>query len=51
MRTSDAHLDRINGFYHAALGGKYDADNLVSHTRGQKLQADRIGFIHKLHTG
>jgi hypothetical protein len=24
-------------FYYEALGGKYDADNLVSHTRGQKV--------------
>jgi hypothetical protein len=33
----DSHLDRINVFYHEALGGKYDAGNIVNHTRGQKL--------------
>jgi hypothetical protein len=34
---NDAHLGRINAFYHEALGGKYDADHLVNHTRGRKL--------------
>jgi hypothetical protein len=34
---SDAHLGRINVFYHEAFGGKCDADNLVNHTRGKKL--------------
>ena len=34
---SDAHLGRINMFYHEAFGGKCDADNLVNLTRGQKL--------------
>ena len=32
---NDAHLGRINLFYHEALGGKYDAENLGS-TRGKK---------------
>jgi hypothetical protein len=31
---NDVHLGRINVFYHEAFGGKCDADNLVSHTRG-----------------
>jgi hypothetical protein len=34
---SDARLDRVNVFYHEALGGKCDVDYLVNHTRGQKL--------------
>jgi hypothetical protein len=34
---NDAHLGRTNVLYHEALGGKYDADNLVNHTRGKKL--------------
>jgi hypothetical protein len=34
---SDTLLDRINVLYHEALGGKDDADNLIHHTRGQKL--------------
>jgi tubulin beta len=33
---NDARLDRINEFYHEALGGKYDAGQLVNHKRGQK---------------
>jgi hypothetical protein len=35
--NNDAYLGRINVFYHGALGGKCDADNLVNHTRLQKL--------------
>jgi tubulin beta len=31
---NDAHLGRINVFYHNALGGKCDAENLANHTRG-----------------
>jgi hypothetical protein len=31
---SDAHLGRINVFYHEPLVGKYGAGNLVNHTRG-----------------
>jgi hypothetical protein len=31
---NDAHLGRINAFYHEALGGKCDADNPVNHTGG-----------------
>jgi hypothetical protein len=31
---NDVLLGRINVFYHEAFGGKCDADNLVSHTRG-----------------
>ena len=34
---NDAHLDRMHVFYHEVFGGKYDADNLVSHTCGKKL--------------
>jgi hypothetical protein len=34
---NDAHLDRINIYYHEALGGKYDTSHLVNHTRGRKL--------------
>jgi hypothetical protein len=34
---NDAHLDRINVFYHEAFGGKSDADYLVNHTRGRQL--------------
>ena len=34
---NDAQPGCINVFYHEALGGKCDADNLVSHTRGRKL--------------
>jgi hypothetical protein len=35
---NDSHLGRINVFfYHEAFGGKYDAENLVNHTRGRKL--------------
>jgi hypothetical protein len=34
---NDAHLGRINVFYHEALGGKCDADNPLNHTPGQKL--------------
>jgi hypothetical protein len=34
---NDAHLDRINVLYHKALGGKCNADNPVSHTRGKEL--------------
>jgi hypothetical protein len=33
---NNSRLGRINLFYHEALGGKYDADNLVNQTRGQK---------------
>ena len=47
---NDSHLDRINVFYHEAFGGKYDADYLVNHTRGQKLdlrpqQKDRAPIL------
>jgi hypothetical protein len=38
---NDSHLGQIKVFYHEAMVGKCchncDADNLVSHTRGQKL--------------
>jgi hypothetical protein len=34
---NDAHLDRINVFYRLALDGRYDAENLLNHTRGKKL--------------
>jgi hypothetical protein len=37
LGENDAHLSRINVFYHEALGGKSDADNLVNHLRRQKL--------------
>jgi hypothetical protein len=37
LGDSDSHLNRINVFYHGALGGKYDAGNLVNRKRGQKL--------------
>jgi hypothetical protein len=37
LGDSDSNLNRINVFYHEALGRKHDADNLVNHTRGQKL--------------
>ena len=33
---NDAHLDRIDVFYHEALGGKYDADYLVNNASGKK---------------
>jgi|AntAceMinimDraft_5_1070358.scaffolds.fasta_scaffold202446_1 hypothetical protein len=33
---SDAQLDRTDVFYHEASSGKYDAGNLVNHTRRQK---------------
>jgi hypothetical protein len=39
---NDAHLDRINVFSHEALGGKYGAENLVSHTHGKKLDQRRL---------
>ena len=34
---NDTQLDRAKVLYHEALGGKCDADNTVSHTRGKKL--------------
>jgi hypothetical protein len=34
---NEAHLGRINVFYHETLGGKYDAGRVVNHKRGQKL--------------
>jgi hypothetical protein len=34
---NDAHFDRVNEVDHEAFGGKCDADNPVSHPRGQKL--------------
>jgi hypothetical protein len=33
----DSYLSRFNVFYHEALGGKYDAENLDNNTREQKL--------------
>jgi len=36
-RDNNAHLDRINVFCHEALGGKCNAQNIVNHTHGQKL--------------
>ena len=32
---NDAHLGRINVFYHEALGCKYDADYILNYTRGK----------------
>jgi hypothetical protein len=34
---NDAPIDRINVLYHEALGGNCDAENVVNHTRRQKL--------------
>jgi tubulin beta len=31
---NDAYLGRVGVFYHEALGGKYEANNLVNYTRG-----------------
>ena len=46
----DLHLNRISVLYHQALGGKYDAENLVNHTRGQTLGQRRLkGFSINLY--